>query len=109
MGDWRDRPEIDDMTVSTLISAVGTDAFVAMRQQFIDDLQGLARSYREAAANCNEAEARATAHALKGAAANIGLQRLSALAACLEGGQTGPAEDLDSVLSRSIIRLEDAA
>ena len=109
MTDWQSQPELDGTTVSTLVAAVGAEAFNAMKQQFIDDLESLATRYLAAEERGDDAEAKACAHALKGAAANIGLQRLSALAASLESGDQAQAEALRPVLSASVDQLRQAA
>ncbi|WP_300531169.1 Hpt domain-containing protein [Maricaulis sp.] len=108
MSDWRSKPDLDDQIVSTLIAAVGSDAFVEMRGQFIDDLKNLRHAYKEEAGRGDTGSASQTAHALKGAAANIGLVRLSSLAAILEAGDTAAAVDLDTVFEAAVGCLEDA-
>lgn len=109
MSDWRSKPDLDDQIVSTLIAAVGSDAFMEMRGQFIDDLKNLRQAYKEEAGRGDAVAASQTAHALKGAAANIGLERLSALAAMLEAGDTSDAADLDAVYEAAVGALEGAS
>lgn len=108
MSDWREKPEIDTQTVSTLVGAVGESVFREMREQFVTDLTSLTASYARARAAGNDAEAQAAAHALKGAASNIGLLRLAALASRLESGETGDAAHLDAELGTALVRLEGA-
>lgn len=108
MSDWREKPEIDQQTINTLVGAVGEAVFRDMRGQFVADLTSLARAYGHARASGDDGEARATAHALKGASSNIGLVRLSALAAALEAGQTGDEACLDGELQTAITRLNEA-
>lgn len=108
MSDWREKPEIETQTVSTLVNAVGEGVFRDMRRQFVADLTSLAQRYARARTDGDDAEARAAAHALKGAASNIGLMRLSALAGRLEAGETGEAGYLDDQLQTAIARLENA-
>lgn len=109
MSDWRSAPEMDPEVINTLIAAVGKEAFSAMKQQFIDDLRSLYGAYSEAHANDDSETARQTAHALKGAAVNIGLKQLGALAAALEAGDTSQADALGAVFAVSVDHLEAAA
>jgi len=109
MSNWEQVPELDEAIVSTLVAAVGQDAFAAMKGQFIEDLRALCLAYQAAYEACDEAAAKSTAHALKGAASNIGLARLGALAARLEGGETVDNESLSGVFESSIERLRGAA
>lgn len=108
MSDWREKPEIDQQTISTLVGAVGEAVFRDMRSQFVADLTALTQAYGRARTSGDDSEARTTAHALKGASSNIGLFRLSALAAALEAGQTGDAACLDGELQTAITRLNEA-
>lgn len=105
MSDWQTRPELDTTTVSTLVSAVGKPVFDDMKTQFVADLERLGREYAEARARQDEAEARSVAHALKGAASNIGLMRLGALAAELEQGNAELAGQLAPVLDSAVGKL----
>jgi len=105
MSDWQTRPELDPTTVSTLVSAVGKPVFDDMKTQFVADLERLGREYAEARARQDEAEARSVAHALKGAASNIGLMRLGALAAELEQGNAELAGQLVPVLDSAVGKL----
>lgn len=106
MSDWRDQPEFDSSVVRTLIDAVGADAFAPMRKQFVTDLKTLGQSCQEALSRGDVEEMKSTAHALKGAAANIGLARLSAVAKHLEKGEVEVGPELVGVLDRSIECLE---
>lgn len=109
MADWQSVPEMDEAIVSTLVEAVGADAFAAMKGQFIDDLKSLFLAY-QAASSANDAQAaRETAHALKGAASNIGLSRLGALAARLEAGESDEDGNLEPVFNASVQRLAEVA
>jgi HPt (histidine-containing phosphotransfer) domain-containing protein len=105
MSDWQTRPELDTTTVSTLVSAVGKPVFDDMKTQFVADLERLGREYAEALARQDGAEARSIAHALKGAASNIGLMRLGALAAELEKGNDAFAAHLETVLDSAVSQL----
>ncbi len=109
MSDWRNQPEIDPNIIQALTNAVGAEAFAGMRDQFVSDLRSLARAYQEALANSDEDQAKASAHALKGAAANIGLVQLSQIAAELERDAHDPGEALNAVLDRSISSLESVS
>ena len=95
MNTWQDHPAIDLAMVRTLVNAVGFDAFDGMRGQFVDDLKSLVVAYK--------------AHALKGAAGNIGLVRLSMIASALEKDPTDPGRDLDIILDESIAHLVAAS
>ena len=105
MNTWQDHPAIDLAMVRTLVNAVGFDAFDDMRGQFVDDLKSLVVAYKAACARSDPDEARAAAHALKGAAGNIGLVRLSMIASALEKDPTDPGRDLDIILDESIAHL----
>lgn len=109
MSDWRNTPEMDPEVVNTLVSAVGKDAFAAMKVQFVEDLRSLYTAYEAAHANQDSEAARQTAHALKGAAVNIGLKQLGALAAALEAGETSDVSHLGAVFADSVDRLEAVA
>ncbi|MBR9824535.1 MAG: hypothetical protein GYB36_01885 [Alphaproteobacteria bacterium] len=109
MSDWKTAPEIDEAILNTLVSAVGAEAFSAMKVQFIEDLKSLHLAYQAASDAQNESAARETAHALKGAASNIGLARLGALAASLEHGQVENASELEPVFSSALNRLNEVA
>ncbi|MBO6795551.1 Hpt domain-containing protein [Maricaulis sp.] len=109
MSDWRNAPEMDPEVINTLIAAVGKEAFSAMKQQFIDDLRSLYGAYSEAHGNQDSEAARQTAHALKGAAVNIGLKQLGALAAALEAGDASQADELGAVFAAAVDHLEAAA
>ncbi len=108
MSDWQGQPELDLVAVSNLVAAVGKPVFDDMKGQFVSDLERLVAGYGEARARADDAEARALAHALKGAASNIGLKRLSALAANLERGDAADADALPDVLDVSIRHLQAA-
>ena len=108
MSDWQGQPELDMVAVSTLVAAVGKPVFDDMKGQFVSDLERLVASYGEAHARSDFEEARALAHALKGAASNIGLKRLAALAADLERGDLEDAGALPGVLDVSIRHLQAA-
>jgi len=105
MENWRNHPEFDDQTVQALKSAVGDDAFAAMKIQFCEDLEKLRMSYVDAHGKADAETARETAHALKGAASNIGLMRLGALAANLERGSKEDVGELDATFDSAIDRL----
>ncbi|MHA6287662.1 Hpt domain-containing protein [Maricaulis sp. CAU 1757] len=107
MSEWQQQPEINDAIVDGLIGAVGADVFRSMTEQFADDLCSLASKYEQARAGGDRAEAQSAAHALKGAAANIGLQRVSALATHLEAGDMHAADQLKPVLDQSLQRLRE--
>lgn len=106
MSNWRSQPEIDLRIIQALVDAVGLDAFVGMRGQFVDDLRALSNAYQEAIADSDVEAAKAAAHALKGAASNIGLVQLTQIAAELERDAGDPGEVLNKVVDRSIARLE---
>ena len=108
MSDWREKPEIDTVAIQALVGAVGETVFRDMRVQFIADLKRLVETYWAALDRGEPAEARATAHALKGAAANIGLTRLSALASELEANGDQASDALNAELDVAIGRLKDA-
>ncbi|WP_295691222.1 Hpt domain-containing protein [uncultured Maricaulis sp.] len=109
MSDWRTQPEIDPLIIQTLVNAVGVEVFAGMKDQFVTDLRSLGQAYYEALANSDEDQAKASAHALKGAASNIGLVQLSQIAAELERDASDPGAALTEVLDRSISRLESAS
>lgn len=109
MSDWKSVPEVDETIISTLVAAVGADAFSAMKVQFIDDLRSLYAAYLAASEAQNADAARETAHALKGAASNIGLARLGALAASLEKGQTEDSTELPPVFEAALEKLDEVA
>ncbi|WP_203291347.1 Hpt domain-containing protein [Maricaulis parjimensis] len=108
MSEWQDQPELDMAAVSTLVAAVGKPVFDDMKGQFVADLSRLVETYGTAHSGGDDGEARAMAHALKGAASNIGLKRLAALAAELERGNDQHAAELTAVLEGSVRQLEAA-
>jgi HPt (histidine-containing phosphotransfer) domain-containing protein len=107
MTDWREKPEIDTAAVQALIGAVGEAVFRDMRVQFVADLRRLVDTYWASLDRGETADARATAHALKGAAANIGLLRLSALAARLETDGDTEKGALNAELDTAVTRLRE--
>lgn len=109
MADWQSAPEMDETIVTTLVDAVGAETFSAMKGQFIEDLKSLLIAYEAAVAASDDKAARETAHALKGAASNIGLARLGALAACLEAGDRSDDAQLNTVFEASVERLAATA
>lgn len=108
MSDWRSQPELDMVAISALVVAVGKPVLDDMKGQFVADLERLVSAYSDAHGAENPDEARSTAHALKGAASNIGLKRLAALAAELEQGQVEDADALPDVLQSAIRHLQAA-
>ncbi|WP_291844270.1 Hpt domain-containing protein [Maricaulis sp.] len=108
MNDWQNHPEIDPVIVQALVGAVGVETFADMREQFATDLRSLAEAYQKSYADGAYDQARAQAHALKGAAANIGLVQLSVLAGEFEREASDPGTDLAAILDRSLVKLEAA-
>ena len=109
MDNWRDRPEFDDQTANALKAAVGSDAYAGMTVQFCEDLERLWACLTEARERADDEVTRETAHALKGAASNIGLVRLGALAAAIEIGNTDDTHELDEVFNSALDHLKRAA
>jgi HPt (histidine-containing phosphotransfer) domain-containing protein len=109
MDNWRDRPEFDDQTATALKAAVGSDVYAGMTVQFCEDLERLWASLIEACDNADSETTRETAHALKGAALNIGLMRLGALVAAIEMGNFEDKHELDAVFSSALDHLKGAA
>lgn len=108
MPDWRDEPELDMQVIATLVNAVGQAVFDGMKVQFVSDLTGLANACEDALGKGDMVAAKAAAHALKGAASNIGLVRLSALAAQVEQGNTESSHALETELETAIRSLNAA-
>ncbi len=102
---WRDRPLVNGDIAGTLKAAVGADAFAAMTEQFAADIESLVGQLKSNLASGDQQGCRETGHALKGAAANIGLERLSGLAHTFEAGETGDSDALDSVLAESMTAM----
>lgn len=108
MSDWQNVPELDVSIISTLKGAIGDAAFAGMSGQFAEDLSNLCTAFNEARARESVDAAREAAHAIKGAAANIGLARLSALAADMESGDHSDADRLAEVFGSAIEKLRTA-
>jgi HPt (histidine-containing phosphotransfer) domain-containing protein len=106
MAEWENLPELDETIISALKSAVGDEAFVGMAALFEDDLGKLCLAYREARNKESTDGSREVAHAIKGAAANIGLVRLSALAADMERGDFSTDLRLDEVYKSGMQKLK---
>ena len=103
--DWRTCPEVDNGTVSALVAALGAETFADLKTQFAVDLQTQAAAHLQARRDGDGSAARQTAHALRGAALNIGLTRLGHLAGALERGEHGDEDELATVLTRSVSGL----
>jgi HPt (histidine-containing phosphotransfer) domain-containing protein len=108
MSDWRNKPEIDSAAVQALVGAVGESVFRDMSVQFAADLRRLVDTYWAAMDRGERPDAHATAHALKGAAANIGLTRLAAVAAALEQDDNAARDALNAELEVALTRLTEA-
>jgi HPt (histidine-containing phosphotransfer) domain-containing protein len=106
MTDWKTIPELDEKIISALKSAVGVEPFYDMSKHFAEDLSNLCVAHGDARGRNNADAAREAAHAIKGAAANIGLTRLSALAGNLEAGDQTDADQLDAVFGSGISKLQ---
>jgi HPt (histidine-containing phosphotransfer) domain-containing protein len=105
MDNWQDRPEFDNATVGALKDAVGEDAFAVMKVQFREDLERLRTAFIEARDKADAEATRETAHALKGAASNIGLMRLGALAADFENDPTADSREFGATFDSAIDHL----
>lgn len=103
--DWRTCQHIDAAMLDTLVAAVGPDTFVVLKTQFAEDLQTQAVAYLQAQHEGDDPAARQAAHALRGAALNIGLTQLGHLAGALERGEHGDEGELPGVLTVSISSL----
>ncbi|WP_417482751.1 Hpt domain-containing protein [Maricaulis sp.] len=104
--DWRSLTEIDSSAIDGLVAAVGPDVFNQLKVQFAADLNSLSTALLDAVRADNAALAREKAHALRGAALNIGLQRLGHLAGAIERGETGDVAELSPVLTASLSALD---
>lgn len=105
---WRDHAEIDNAMIGGLVSALGAAAFEQLKSPFTADLTSLAASYLQARNEHDDAAARTAAHALRGAALNIGLNRLGHLAGTLEAGKHQDEAELEAVLATSLACLHAA-
>lgn len=102
---WQDQSLINAEIAGTLKAAVGAEAFAAMTEQFADDIESLVARLKSCLDSGDEQGGREAGHALKGAAANIGLQRLSALAHAFEAGEKSDQAALDGLLTESLQAL----
>tara|TARA_R110000868_G_scaffold6550_2_gene36973 strand:- start:43960 stop:44337 length:378 start_codon:yes stop_codon:yes gene_type:complete len=102
---WREAVELETRTIDSLISAVGPEVFASLKTDFVVDLRGQSVAYRGARSAGDDVLASESAHALRGAALNIGLYRLGGLAAELEGGERKDEDLLEEVLETSLARL----
>jgi HPt (histidine-containing phosphotransfer) domain-containing protein len=109
MSHWRDEAEMDPGIVDALKGIVGEEAFAEMVEQFEVDLARLYRSYKSARADSDDCAARDAAHAMKGAASNIGLARLGALSGLLEIGLVDDEDQLGPVFKSAIKHLNIGA
>ena len=75
--DWRQQTVIDTVTIDALVAAGGPEVFDQLKAQFAADLRSLTAACHDAGCAGNQALVREKAHALRGAALNIGLLRLS--------------------------------
>lgn len=105
MNNWQDCPEYDGATVGALKQAVGEDAFAVMKVQFREDLERLRSAFLDARENADTDATRETAHALKGAASNIGLMRLGALAGDFELDPTADSSEFVNTFDSAIEHL----
>lgn len=102
---WRDYPQIDTAMVAVLVASVGLDSFTSLKTLFAEELQRLAAAHRQARLKSDEPAARDAAHALRGAALNVGLTQLGQLAGRLERGEHDDEGELAGVLAASLSRL----
>ncbi|WP_417492450.1 Hpt domain-containing protein [Maricaulis sp.] len=103
--DWRQQTVIDTATIDALVAAVGPEVFDQLKAQFAADLRSLTAACHDAGCAGNQALVREKAHALRGAALNIGLSRLGHLAGALERGETADAAELQPVLDGALSAL----
>lgn len=102
---WREAVELETRTIDGLIAAVGLEVLSSLKTDFAADLRGQSVAYRGARTAGDDVLASESAHALRGAALNIGLCRLGGLAAELERGERRDEHLLDEVLETSLARL----
>ena len=105
MSEAQELPDIDEAIISALVNAVGATAFAEMRSRFVDDLCQQASLLKAACSTGDQDAVREAAHALRGAALNIGLARLADIAGRFEQGEPVNIAHLDAVLETGIDRL----
>jgi HPt (histidine-containing phosphotransfer) domain-containing protein len=109
MNYWRNEAEMDRGVIDALKGVVGDEAFAEMTKQFAVDLERLHQAYISARACSDDRAAREAAHAIKGAASNIGLARLGMLAGLLESGNVDDEIELDPVFESALKHLNTNA
>ena len=102
---WLAAAELDAATINGLIAALGVEVFSSLKADFEADLRKQRVAYQDARTAGNDRLASESAHALRGAALNIGLSRLGALAGELENGDRADEARLDEVLESSLACL----
>ncbi|BCG82421.1 ATP-binding protein [Mesorhizobium sp. 113-3-3] len=93
-----------DPRARELIDILGKDAFDRLMDAFLEDSAALLRDLHRALSTSDRALADRTLHSLKGAAANIGLTALAALA---EEGRAHPLDaDVTQDIAREMARID---
>lgn len=111
---WQAMTTIDTSMLNILKTSLGESGFSACCDEFVVELNRLVEAYQKLRDEGDDSSACETAHALKGAAMNIGLMRLGQLAAqfelALSRGQAPEDEDgLVSTLDEALLALRQAA
>ncbi len=105
---------IDTSMLNILKNTLGDQGFSACQEEFAVELHHLVRTYQKLRIEGDDSSACEIAHALKGAAMNIGLMRLGQLAGqferALSSGQApDDEENLSETLDEALDALRDAA
>ncbi|MBL8308328.1 MAG: response regulator [Rubrivivax sp.] len=97
-------PLVDEGAIAMSLQAMAGERLAAMIDEFLDQGPDTVRRLRASVRDAQPLELRVTAHALKGAALNLGLAGLAATASALhEGAARLPAHEI----ARLVQRFED--
>ncbi|KRB23169.1 MULTISPECIES: ATP-binding protein [Mesorhizobium] len=105
-GDPQDGAIPADLRAKELIELLGKDAFHRLLDSFLEDSAALLSDLHRAMSTSDRTLADRTLHSLKGAAANIGLTSLAAMA---EAGRQYPLDlELTNDIEREMVRIADS-
>jgi len=95
---------LDRETIDDISGALGADRYAGLLLRFLDEYESVLAALHGAVAASAQSELRNRSHALKGAAASLGLRALASIAHQL---QTGAESASPEELSRLLRRLEE--
>ncbi|MCY7316586.1 MAG: Hpt domain-containing protein, partial [Rubrivivax sp.] len=100
-GQWQPAPVLDKTAIEAALQAMSRDRLGAMMVAFLDQGPQTVQHLRAAVRDAQPLELRVNAHAVKGAALNLGLSALASTAEALqEGAAHLPAHEIARLVQR---------